>query len=75
MPIIRRLGFYKSVLICGWPKTHYQILATVYVNKCTWLGLSISRQIIVENHIDSLICESVLGEGTEFIISIPISGK
>ena len=39
----------------------------------TGLGLSISYQIIVEKHHGFLICNSVLGKGTEFIIEIPIN--
>ncbi|BAY16554.1 multi-sensor signal transduction multi-kinase [Anabaenopsis circularis NIES-21] len=49
------------------------LFTTKTVGKGTGLGLSISRQIIVDNHGGSLNCESVLGAGTEFIISIPIS--
>ncbi len=51
------------------------LFTTKCVGKGTGLGLSISRQIIVDNHGGNLICESVLGQGTEFIISIPISGE
>lgn len=40
--------------------------------KGTGLGLSISYQIIVENHKGALWCESVLGKGTEFCVSIPV---
>lgn len=40
--------------------------------KGTGLGLSISYQIIVEKHKGSLWCESALGQGTEFWISIPV---
>lgn len=36
------------------------------------LGLSISYQIVVDKHGGLLICESVLGQGTEFQIEIPI---
>lgn len=36
------------------------------------LGLSISWQIVVERHQGSLQCVSVPGEGTEFIITLPI---
>ncbi len=43
------------------------------VGKGTGLGLSISYQIIVERHKGTLDCRSTLGEGTEFIITIPIS--
>jgi signal transduction histidine kinase len=41
------------------------------VGKGTGLGLSISHQIVVEKHGGRLICESVPGKGTEFIVEIP----
>ncbi|MBD2212531.1 response regulator [Nostoc linckia FACHB-104] len=43
--------------------------------KGTGLGLSISHQIIVEKHGGSLSCQSVPGQGTEFVIQIPIHQK
>lgn len=42
------------------------------VGKGTGLGLSISYQIVVEKHRGSLQCVSVPGQGTEFIIELPI---
>jgi PAS domain S-box-containing protein len=36
------------------------------------LGLSISYQIVVEKHGGQLQCESILGQGTEFVIQIPL---
>ncbi|MBD2358830.1 GHKL domain-containing protein [Tolypothrix sp. FACHB-123] len=42
------------------------------VGKGTGLGLSISYQIVVEKHGGKLVCNSKVGEGTEFIIEIPI---
>jgi signal transduction histidine kinase len=42
------------------------------VGKGTGLGLSISYQIVVEKHGGNLNCHSIPGEGTEFIIEIPI---
>ena len=42
------------------------------VGKGTGLGLSISYQIVVEKHSGNLQCISSPGEGTEFIIEIPI---
>jgi two-component system, NtrC family, sensor kinase len=42
------------------------------VGKGTGLGLSISYQIIVEKHRGRLFCSSQPGEGTEFVIEIPI---
>lgn len=41
------------------------------VGKGTGLGLSISYQIIVERHNGKLSCNSVIGQGTEFIIELP----
>ncbi|MBD2775586.1 ATP-binding protein [Iningainema tapete] len=41
------------------------------VGKGTGLGLSISYQIITEKHGGTLQCISSLGEGTQFVITIP----
>lgn len=38
----------------------------------TGLGLSISYQIVVQKHSGVLKCVSTLGQGTEFIIEIPV---
>lgn len=38
----------------------------------TGLGLSISYQIVVDKHKGQLICDSTPGQGTEFIIEIPM---
>ncbi len=43
------------------------------VGKGTGLGLSISYQIIVEKHGGSFECISAPGEGSEFIIQIPLT--
>ncbi|MEM6399213.1 MAG: ATP-binding protein, partial [Cyanobacteria bacterium P01_D01_bin.116] len=43
--------------------------------KGTGLGLSISYQIITEIHGGTLECFSLEGEGTEFLIQIPIMGR
>ncbi|MEH2320604.1 sensor histidine kinase [Nostoc sp.] len=42
------------------------------VGKGTGLGLSISHQIVVEKHGGQLQCISAVGEGTEFMIRIPV---
>ncbi|MBN3961842.1 ATP-binding protein [Nostoc sp. NMS8] len=42
------------------------------IGKGTGLGLSISYQIIVEKHKGKIKCISAPGEGTEFVIEIPI---
>jgi signal transduction histidine kinase len=44
------------------------------VGSGTGLGLSISYSIIVEKHGGTLSCISTPGEGTKFVIEIPISG-
>ncbi|MBD2346895.1 ATP-binding sensor histidine kinase [Anabaena subtropica] len=38
----------------------------------TGLGLSISYQIVVEKHKGKLTCTSTIGQGTEFVIDIPL---
>ena len=43
------------------------------VGKGTELGLSISYQIVVNKHGGNLSCQSTPGEGTEFIIEIPVT--
>ncbi len=42
------------------------------VGSGTGLGLSISYQIVVEKHKGSLSCLSAPGEGTEFVIELPV---
>jgi signal transduction histidine kinase len=49
------------------------LFTTKGVGKGTGLGLSISRQIIEEVHCGKIMCESVVGQGTEFVIAIPLS--
>lgn len=46
---------------------------TKAVGKGTGLGLSIAHQIIVQKHSGTIDVESSLGEGSEFIITLPIS--
>ena len=43
------------------------------VGQGTGLGLSVSYQIITNLHDGTLSCNSTVGQGTEFIISLPIS--
>ena len=45
---------------------------TKAVGEGTGLGLSICYQIVVEKHGGRLYCESELGQGTQFIIEIPV---
>jgi len=46
-------------------------VTTKPVGKGTGLGLSICHDIIIEKHGGTLLCNSKLGEGTEFVIRIP----
>ncbi|MBE9207707.1 AAA family ATPase [Nostoc sp. LEGE 06077] len=48
------------------------LFTTKAVGKGTGLGLAIAHQIIVEKHNGSLFVNSTLGEGSEFIITLPI---
>ncbi|MFK8185575.1 MAG: sensor histidine kinase [Phormidesmis sp.] len=48
------------------------MFTTKTVGKGTGLGLSISYQIVVEKHKGTLRCDSTRGEGTEFVITLPI---
>jgi signal transduction histidine kinase len=48
------------------------LFTTKGVGKGTGLGLSISRQIVAETHGGKLTCDSVVGEGTEFTIALPL---
>lgn len=48
------------------------LFTTKEVGKGTGLGLAIARQIVEETHKGKLSCSSALGEGTEFIIELPV---
>ncbi|MEL7039558.1 MAG: HAMP domain-containing sensor histidine kinase, partial [Cyanobacteria bacterium J06592_8] len=53
-------------------KVFEHLFTTKAVGKGTGLGLSIARQIVVDNHGGNLECHSTVGEGTEFVIRLPI---
>lgn len=42
------------------------------VGKGTGLGLSICHQIVTEKHKGKIYCYSTLGQGTEFVVQIPV---
>ncbi|MBH8573970.1 AAA family ATPase [Nostocaceae cyanobacterium CENA369] len=48
------------------------LFTTKAVGKGTGLGLAIAQQIVESTHGGKLICNSIIGEGTEFIIEIPV---
>ncbi|MEH2384146.1 MAG: ATP-binding protein [Nostoc sp.] len=45
---------------------------TKSIGKGTGLGLSISYKIVIEKHHGKIWCDSTLGEGTKFVIEIPV---
>ncbi|MEG4826676.1 AAA family ATPase [Microcoleus sp. F8-D3] len=47
------------------------LFTTKSVGQGTGLGLSIARQIVVEKHGGTLVVNSSIGQGSEFVISIP----
>ncbi|MDF0555159.1 ATP-binding sensor histidine kinase [Kamptonema sp. UHCC 0994] len=53
-------------------KIFEHLFTTKEVGKGTGLGLAIARQIVVEKHGGSIQVNSILGSGTEFIITLPI---
>lgn len=53
-------------------KLYEAFFTTKPASRGTGLGLSISYQIIVEKHGGSLTCTSELGQGSEFIVEIPL---
>ncbi|MEG4503386.1 AAA family ATPase [Microcoleus sp. F6_B4] len=55
-------------------KVFDDLFTTKGVGKGTGLGLAIARQIVVEKHGGTIEVNSVLGEGTEFTISLPTNG-
>lgn len=57
------------------PRLFDPFFTTKAVGKGTGLGLAISYQIVVDKHGGSLECFSEPENGTEFIISLPISQK
>jgi signal transduction histidine kinase len=55
-------------------KIFEHLFTTKPPGKGTGLGLSISRQFVEQKHRGRLSCVSEFGEGTEFIIELPVNG-
>ncbi|MDX2228273.1 MAG: AAA family ATPase [Leptolyngbyaceae cyanobacterium bins.349] len=49
------------------------LFTTKSMGKGTGLGLAIAHQIIVEKHQGTIQVNSILGEGAEFIVTLPVS--
>lgn len=62
------LGMTEAVI----NKVFDPFFTTKPVGKRTGLGLSISHQIVTEKHFGMLSCRSVIGQGTEFLIQLPL---
>ncbi|AUB44651.1 Serine/threonine protein kinase (plasmid) [Nostoc flagelliforme CCNUN1] len=62
-------GISENVL----PQLFTPFFTTKPVGKGTGLGLSISYQIVTKKHRGQLECVPVLGQGAEFMISIPLA--
>ncbi len=55
------------------PNLFNPFFTTKPVGKGTGMGLAISYQVIVEKHGGSLTCQSQEGQGTQFVITLPIA--
>jgi signal transduction histidine kinase len=51
------------------------LFTTKALGKGTGLGLAIASQIIIEKHGGAIEVNSILGEGTEFMITLPIKAE
>ncbi len=56
-------------------KVFEPFFTTKPVGRGTGLGLSISHQIVTEKHGGQLTCDSILGEGTKFVIELPVHSQ
>jgi two-component system, NtrC family, sensor kinase len=61
-------GIQESVL----SKLFDPFFTTKPVGKGTGLGLSISHQLVTQKHNGKITCHSTLGQGTEFVVYIPM---
>ncbi|MBD2580376.1 ATP-binding protein [Oscillatoria sp. FACHB-1406] len=61
-------GIKKTIL----PQIFNPFFTTKPIGQGTGLGLAISYQIATQMHQGSLSCNSIEGEGTEFVLEIPI---
>lgn len=74
-PKIVQIQFQDNGL--GIPEEHHRRLfdpffTTKEIGKGTGLGLSISYQIVTERHGGRIECQSIVGQGTTFTVTIPI---
>ncbi|WP_103670789.1 ATP-binding sensor histidine kinase [Pseudanabaena sp. BC1403] len=56
-------------------KVFDHLFTTKSVGKGTGLGLAIAQQIVTEKHCGTIHVNSLLGEGTELIITLPINAE
>lgn len=65
---------------CGIPKEHIEkiydpFFTTKEVGRGTGQGLAITRSIIIEKHGGTIQVDSTVGEGTKFILALPVHGR
>jgi PAS domain S-box-containing protein len=70
---IRILDNGKGMTSAVQEKIFDHLFTTKAVGKGTGLGLAIAHQIIVENHGGAIEVHSTVGQGTEFIIQLPLA--
>lgn len=70
---IRIADFGKGISNCVKARIFDRLFTTKEVGKGTGLGLAIAHQIITETHGGHLIVESELGQGSTFIIQLPVT--
>ncbi|MFP4297769.1 MAG: response regulator [Spirulinaceae cyanobacterium] len=63
----------KGISNCVQTRIFDRLFTTKEVGKGTGLGLAIAHQIITETHGGHLIVESELGQGSTFIIQLPVT--
>ncbi|NEO83098.1 MAG: response regulator [Spirulina sp. SIO3F2] len=83
---IQTINFYNQVVLkikdngCGIDadikaRIFEQGFTTKPVGQGTGLGMTIAHQIITQKHGGTIRCHSIRGEGTTFIIALPISSE
>jgi signal transduction histidine kinase len=65
---------------CGIPQEHLEkifdpFFTTKPVGKGTGQGLAIARSIIAEKHGGQIDVHSVVGQGTRFLLRLPVGGR
>jgi PAS domain S-box-containing protein len=73
MAIVRIIDNGVGIPESVQPRVFDPFFTTKEVGKGTGLGLSISYKVITEKHKGKIECFSKVGQGTEFVVTLPIS--